>query len=94
VRIVAATRKPAQYGMPELVSQVQWGASPRASIVLALVSRAKAFLAGRAYVTPGDIKAIAPDVFRHRISPSYEAEAEGRDSDDITARVLEVVPVP
>jgi MoxR-like ATPase len=94
VRLVAATRKPAEYGMPELAAQVQWGASPRASIVLSLVSRANAFLDGRAYVTPGDVKRMAPDVFRHRISPSYEAEAEGRGADDIIARVLEVVPVP
>jgi MoxR-like ATPase len=94
VRLVAATRAPGKYGMPELAAQVQWGASPRASIVLSLVARAHAFLDGRAYATPGDVKRMAPDVFRHRISPSYEAEAEGRSSDHITARVLEVVPVP
>ena len=94
VRVVSATRAPGQYGMPELVSQVQWGASPRASIVLSLVARANAFLKGRGYVTPGDIKRMCPDVFRHRISPSYEAEAEGRDAGDIIARVLEVIPVP
>jgi MoxR-like ATPase len=94
VRLVAATRAPKAYGLPELESQIQWGASPRASIVLALVARANAFLDGRSYVTPGDIKRLAPDVFRHRISPSYEAEAEGRGADAIVARVLEVLPVP
>ena len=68
--------------------------SPRASIVLSLCSRANAFLEGRAYVTPGDVKRVAPEVLRHRISPSYEAEAQGHGSDEIVARVLEAVPVP
>jgi MoxR-like ATPase len=94
VRVVAATREPGRHGMQELESQIQWGASPRASIVLSLVARANAFLEGREYVTPGDIKRMCPDVFRHRISPSYEAEAEGRGADEIIARVLEVIPVP
>ncbi len=94
VRIVAATRRPEQHGLPELAGQVQWGASPRASIVLSLCTRANAFLEGRGYVTPGDVKRVAPDILRHRVSPSYEAEAEGRDSDHIVARVLEAVPVP
>ena len=94
VRIVAATRRPEQHGLPELAGQVQWGASPRASIVLALCTRANAFLDGRGYVTPADVKRVAPDILRHRVSPSYEAEAEGRDSDHIVARVLEAVPVP
>ncbi|MEM7308191.1 MAG: MoxR family ATPase [Planctomycetota bacterium] len=94
VRIVAATRRPAEFGLSELTTQIQWGASPRASIVLSLVARANAFLEGRGYVTPGDIKRMAPDVFRHRVSPSYEAEAEGRGAPEIIARVLEAVPVP
>ena len=61
---------------------------------LALASRAHAFLAGRGYVVPGDIKAIAMEVLRHRVMPTYEAEAEGLSSDTLVARVLETVPVP
>ena len=94
VHLVRATRRPDQHGLPELASQIQWGASPRASIVLSLCSRANAFLEGRAYVTPGDVKRVAAEVLRHRISPSYEAEAQGHGSDEIVARVLEAVPVP
>ncbi|MEX1025196.1 MAG: AAA family ATPase [Planctomycetota bacterium] len=94
VRLVAATRAPAKYGAPELEPLIQFGASPRASIVLALVSRANAFLDHRAFVTPADIKSIAHDVLRHRIAASYEAEAEGRTSDHLIDRLLEVVPVP
>ena len=70
------------------------GASPRTSIVLALCSRANAFLSHRGYVTPLDLKRVAPDVMRHRLLLSYEAEAEGRTADDIVARILETVPVP
>ncbi len=94
VRLVRATRAPAEHGLPELASQIQLGASPRASIVLSLAARANAFLEHRGYVTPGDIKRVAPDALRHRVVPSYEAEAEGRTSDDIVARLLETVPVP
>ena len=94
VKLVNATRAPKAAGLPELEGQLQYGASPRASIVLALVSRAHAFLAHRAFVTPADIKAVAPAVLRHRVVPSYEAEAEGRTSDMLVARVLETVPVP
>jgi MoxR-like ATPase len=94
VRLVNATRTPAKFGLQELQGQIQYGASPRASIVLALVARAHAFLAHRAFVTPADIKAVAPAVLRHRVVPSYEAEAEGRSSDQLIARVLETIPVP
>jgi len=94
VRLVHATRRPAQAGMPELAGQIQYGASPRASIVLALCARAHAFLEGRNYATPHDVKRVAPDVLRHRVLPTYEAEAEGRSSADLLARVLETVPVP
>jgi len=94
VRIVNATRDPATNGVPELAGQVQLGASPRATIVLALCARANAFLEHRGYSTPGDIKRVAPAVLRHRVVPTYEAEAEGRTSDDLVARVLETVPVP
>jgi MoxR-like ATPase len=94
VRIVKATRAPGENGMPELADQIQFGASPRASIVLSLCARANAFLAHRGYATPADVKRVATLVLRHRVAPSYEAEAEGRTSDDIIARVLETVPVP
>ena len=94
VDIVLATRDPKQAGLPELVGRIQYGGSPRATIWLALASRAHAFLSGRGYVTPGDIKAIAHEVLRHRVVPTYEAEAEGLGSDALVARVLETIPVP
>jgi MoxR-like ATPase len=94
VRLVNATRAPKKHGLAELDGRIQYGASPRASIVLALCARASAFLAHRAFVTPADIKRVAPSVMRHRVVPSYEAEAEGRTPDDLIARVLETIPVP
>jgi len=94
VRLVHATRDPEAFGLPELKDFVQMGASPRASIVLTLVARANAYLEHRGYVTPGDIKKIAPSVLRHRIITSYEAEARGRTSDELIERLLEKVPVP
>jgi MoxR-like ATPase len=94
VRLVNATRTPERFGLAELRGQFQYGASPRASIVLALCARANAFLAHRAYVTPADVKRVAIPALRHRVTPSYEAEAEGRSSDDLIARVLETIPVP
>jgi len=94
VDLVMATRDPKAYKLPELAGRIQYGGSPRATIWLALASRAHAFLAGRGYVTPGDIKAVAPDVLRHRVTPTYEAEAEGLSSDALVQRVLETVPVP
>ena len=94
VSIVLATRDPRAAGLAELEGRVQYGGSPRATIWLALASRAKAFLSGRGYVTPGDIKAVALEVLRHRVVPTYEAEAEGLDSDVLVSRVLETVPVP
>jgi MoxR-like ATPase len=94
VRLVNATREPKKHGLAELDGRIQFGASPRASIVLALCARASAFLAHRAFVTPADIKRVAPGVLRHRVVPSYEAEAEGKSSDLLIARVLETIPVP
>jgi MoxR-like ATPase len=94
VDLVLATRDPKAYKLPELAGRIQYGGSPRATIWLALASRAHAFLAGRGYVTPGDIKAVALDVMRHRVTPTYEAEAEGLTSDALVQRVLETVPVP
>jgi len=94
VSLVFATREPAKAGLAELAHHIQYGGSPRATIWLALCARANAFISGRGYVTPADIKAVAPAVLRHRIVPTYEAEAEGLDSDALVARVLETVPVP
>jgi MoxR-like ATPase len=93
VDIIRATRVPAEYGL-DLAPFIQYGASPRATIFLALAARAQAFLEGRPYVTPGDVQSIAPDVLRHRISVTYEAEAENLSPEDILARVLGRLEVP
>ncbi|MGD8698624.1 MAG: MoxR family ATPase [Gemmatimonadales bacterium] len=94
VDLVQATRQPSDYGVPELVPLIEYGASPRATIYLAQTSRAHAYLRGRGYVIPDDVKALAPDVLRHRIITTYEAEAEEVTSDEIVRRVLEAVEVP
>ena len=94
VAIVEATREPQASGLEELASYIEYGASPRATIWLALASRAHAFLSHRGDVTPADIKAVAVEVLRHRILPSYEAEGAGVGADELVARVLETVPVP
>jgi MoxR-like ATPase len=94
VDLVSATRAPAEYGMPELEPLIDFGASPRATIALAACARAHAFLRGRGYVAPDDVKAIAPDVLRHRVITTYEAEAEEVTADEIVRRVLAAVRVP
>ena len=94
VDVVRATREPQTVGLPELRPLIAFGASPRASIYLAQVSRAHAFLRGRAYVVPEDVKAMAPDVLRHRVLLTFEAEAEDVTSDGIIQRVLGAVDVP
>ncbi len=94
VDIVNATRFPEKYGLDGLKDLISYGASPRASIYLAIASRAWAFMYGRAFVLPEDVKAVCYDVLRHRVIVSYEAEAEGMVSDDIIKRILEEVPVP
>jgi MoxR-like ATPase len=94
VHVVYATRDPQSYRLDDLKPYIAYGASPRASIFLAETSRARAFVEGRGYVTPDDVKAMAGDVLRHRIIVSYEAEAEEVSSEDIVRRVLETVPVP
>ncbi len=94
VNLVRATRDPQQAGIRQLVGLIEVGASPRATLALAYAARAHAFLDGRTFVTPQDIKAIAPDVLRHRLNPSYEAEAEGLDADALIGRLLEHVVVP
>ncbi len=92
--LVAATRDPRSHGLPDLTPLIEFGASPRASIALANCARAHAFLRGRGYVVPDDIKAIGPDVLRHRVITTYEAEAEEVTSDDLIRRVFERVRVP
>jgi MoxR-like ATPase len=92
--IVFATRDPQRYRLDELSGLIQYGASTRASIYLSIASKAFAFLQGRGYVTPQDVKSIGPDILRHRVIVSYEAEAEEKTSDDIIKRIFEEVEVP
>jgi len=94
VSIVHATRFPADAGLNDLVPLIEFGASPRATLSLAMASRAHAFLRERAFVTPDDVKAIAPDVLRHRVLTTYEAEAEEVTSDAIVTRILAAVAAP
>lgn len=94
VEIVQATRNPAEYGLKELAPLIEYGASPRATIFLAICSRAHAYLAGRGYVLPEDVKSIGPDVLRHRLITTFEAEAEDVTSDDVVARIFAAVAVP
>jgi MoxR-like ATPase len=92
--LVAATRDPAAMGIKDLDGLVEFGGSPRATINLEKAARAHAFLAGRPYVNSADIKTIAPDVLRHRVVLSYEAEAEQVDADAVIDRILSSIPVP
>ena len=94
VDLVRATRDPALAGCADLKPLVAFGASPRATLALAQTARAHAFLRGRAYVVPEDVKAMAPDVLRHRLVLTFEAEAEEVDADRVVARILEAVPTP
>ncbi len=94
VDVVFATREPQKHGMKDLAPLVEFGASPRASIALNLAARAHAFLRHRGYVTPEDVKAVGPDVLRHRLVLTYEADAEEVTSEQIVKRVFEVVEVP
>ena len=94
LELVQATRAPQDYKLGELKPYIEFGASPRASIFLGLAARANAFLNGRGYVTPQDVKDIAVDVLRHRVILTYEAEAEQLTSDDIVKRILNALPVP
>lgn len=94
VDVVFATRHPETFGIEELKGLIEFGASPRASIFLTVASRAHAFLRGRAYVTPEDVKAIGADVLRHRVILSYEAEAEEYTPDVVVRKVFDHVEVP
>jgi MoxR-like ATPase len=93
VELVLATRNPVPYDA-ELAPLLRLGASPRASIGLDRAARAHAWLAGRDYVSPADIQAIAPDVLRHRLLLSYQSRADGVGADEIVARLIARVPVP
>ena len=94
VALVFATREPDTFGLSELEGLTEFGASPRATIFLARGARAKAYLSGRDFVLPDDVKAIAPPVLGHRMRTTYQADAKGIDSDHIIRRVLETVPTP
>lgn len=94
VDLVHATRKPANFGLSELSHLIQYGCSPRATINLALAAKAHAFLRSRAFVTPEDVRAIAPDVMRHRIGLTYEAEVEQLTSNDVLKKILHRIEVP
>ena len=94
VDLVHATRAPGDVGLADLVPLIEFGASPRATIALAQASRAHAFLRGREFVSPDDVRAMAPDVLRHRVLLTYEAEAENVASDEVINRVLAAVPAP
>lgn len=94
VDIVFATRFPSDCGLADLSSIISFGASPRASISLAVAARAYAFLKGRGYVIPEDVRAVAHDVLRHRIGLSYEAEANNIDADEIVSEILDKIAVP
>jgi MoxR-like ATPase len=93
VDVVFATRDPASYRL-KLEGLIRYGASPRATIALTLAARARAFIAGRGYVTPHDVKTVGPDVLRHRIIVSYEAEAEEKTSEEIIDQIFAGLPVP
>lgn len=92
--VVEATRHPERHGLSELSPLIAYGASPRATLCLCRAARARAFLSGRSYVTPADIKAVGGDVMRHRVLLSFEAEARDMTADDVVARVFATVPVP
>jgi MoxR-like ATPase len=92
--LVFATREPANHGLQNLVPLIDYGASPRATIYLIMAAKAHAFLQGRGYVIPEDIKQVATDVLQHRVIVTYEAEAEDVTSTDIVRQVLDRIEVP
>ena len=94
VDIVFATRFPSDYGINDLKSIISFGASPRASISMALAARAYAFLRGRGYVIPEDVRAVCHDVMRHRLGLSYEAEANNIGADEIISNIVDKIAVP
>jgi MoxR-like ATPase len=93
VDLVLATREPKKYGI-EIADWIAYGASPRATLALTVCAKASAFLAGRGFVTPQDVKTVAPDILRHRVIVTYEAEAEEKTSEDVVRAVLDHIAVP
>ena len=93
VDLIEASRNPQAYGL-QIENLIRYGASPRATIFLAMAARANALIEGRGYVTPQDVKTIAPDVLRHRVILTYEAEAEEKTSEDLIGQIFDTVPVP
>jgi MoxR-like ATPase len=93
VDVVTATRQPAKYGL-KLDNMINYGASPRATIYLAIAAKAHAFIQQRGYVTPQDVKSIGMDVLRHRVIVSYEAEAEDKTSEDVIQTIFDNIEVP
>jgi MoxR-like ATPase len=93
ISIVFATREPAEYGL-NIGDLIEYGGSPRASLYLLQAARAHAFIRGRGYVTPEDVKSVGPDVLRHRVILSYEAEAEDVKPEEIIQRIFDTVEVP
>ena len=89
-----ATRDPEKFNLGEMKSLISYGASPRATIALAIAAKAYAFLRGRGYVTPQDVKSIGMDVLRHRVAITYEAEAEEKTSETIIQKLFDELPVP
>lgn len=94
LNIVFASRKPEDYGLDKFKNMIAYGASPRASINLALAAKALAFIKRRGFVIPEDVRVICPDVMRHRIGLTYEAEAEDINQDHIISEILNAVEVP
>ena len=94
IELVFATRQPAEHGLKNMEDFIEYGASPRATIWLTLAAKAHAFLRRRGYVTPEDVKTIGMDVLRHRVIPTYEAEAEEITSEDIIRNVFDTIEVP
>ncbi len=92
--IIFATREPARFGLPQMAPLISYGASPRASLALAQAARALAFIRGRGFTTPDDVRDVCFDVLRHRIGLTYEAEAEGIAQEGIIERILQTVPIP
>ena len=94
LNIVVATRDPARVGLDELANLIEYGSSPRGGIFLIAASKAYAFIRGRGYVIPDDIKQVAPDVLRHRIITTFEAEAEDVTTEAIIQRILDNLEIP
>jgi len=94
IRLMEASRVPARYQMPELAPLIEYGASPRAGVFLARAAQAYAFIHGRGYVLPDDVKTLAPDVLRHRLVTTYEAEAQSATAEQIVSRLLQGVGIP